>query len=409
MNRKLRTPPVTDQSQVAPVGDTIEGYLACLPNPPWDLEGFSWPKPQGTNRDAFLAPLADSVDQAAGWVETNTHGPRWLSMLRELVAHLDLGCGLPEHGVAVQQISEHVEPACNSAEERESAAKRLKKIAEGMRFYLKNFEPKIPEDWEAPNAWDKIVGQTAHAIHEEIQRAALYCRAWNAPHQNHPCGEGDTAGELWSRPWACVSHPWFAQGCRVQIQDGDVLERELRNYIQAHRPHAFIACESVFLAIKDHNHEVSKLPPRALKDLGSGIRPSFLTWSQNLRKLASDWRILVCTESQTSTKFSMEGPSKTNVTDSLSQFRKEEIKPKRIHPSQWRGKGKLRLLEYLLKNPTATLRKNILSGASQYGAGKGSSVDACLSDLIYFKWLDSGELGMCLNSNAIEKAKKVLK
>ena len=326
MKRKAKTRPVTEQQLVDPIEHAIPGFLAHLPNPPWQVTGFSWPRPQGADRDAFLVPMAIALEQAAQWVQSNAHGPRWLSMLRDLAVHLDLGCSLPEHGVVVQQIRDHVEYKWNSAEERATAAQRLRKLAEGMRFYVQSREPRPVRSWEAPSSWPSDVRHTAHAIQDEVERAAGYCRAWSQQPVNHPCHEGDSAGELWARPWAHADDLYLAGNCRVQIRDGDVLERELRNFIDFHRADAKSRSDAFFAAVSAYNGRVNGLKPRALKDNDLQAIPSFLTWSQELRKLASDWRILVCTESLPSAHPSIASSPAATMKPVLTEWRHKAIR-----------------------------------------------------------------------------------
>lgn len=327
MKKKAKTPPVTEQQLMDPIEHAVLGYLARLPNPPWEAADFFWPRPQGADRDAFLDSMAASLDQAAQWVADDAHGPCWLSMLRNLAVHLDLECSLPEHGEVIRQMRERLSGVSVSASERVTEATRLRSLAAGMRYYLQNPEMNAAPSWQAPHSWDERYRQTAQDIHSDLERAANYSQAWSLfdpRRQSHPCHEGDTAGELWSRRWCATYNGWFAAGFRIFI-NGQVREREFRNFIRLHRPHLNNACETVFLAIEAHNREVSILKPRALKDQDIDKIPPFTQWGQRLRELASDWRTLVCFEERPVIFFTRPVAAQSLQPVAISVWRQEVI------------------------------------------------------------------------------------
>ncbi len=320
-------------------------HLKQLPDPPWEMSEFSWPSPSG-NRDDCLSKLAASLGQAAAWVEADEHGPRWLTMLREFADHLDHKCGLPCHGAVVKGMV--VPQTASSAEARLSTSSRLRSMAAGIKFYTEHCSDCSGSllTWEAPMSWPPPVRQAAHAIGEEIVRAARYCGAWSSLRgvpNGHPCQEIDTAEELWSRPYAHRNDYWLRGNCRVIPYDGDRLWACLLSFLSVHRQSVMPSFDAVRAAVELHNERCEKeLPPRSLVSLGYAALPAFVAWSQELIKLSDRWAFSVCCEPPPSTV--PEAKEGHPVRPGLETLRER-------HPVLLSKSGPLAILRVLLSDP----------------------------------------------------------
>jgi len=326
------------------------------PNPPW--ESVQWPRPTAAGDTVFMPAMAAGLEQAAEWVTADTHGPRWLTMLRDLARHLDRGCNLPAHARVLGIFSEqwkglHIGDRTVEEAQREQAilrasfVDRLHALAGGMRFYVERRQPRPARAWNAPTSWGKEAQDAAHAIGEEIERVSRFCAAWahfGVP-AGHPCQELDCAPELWSRDWLRPDqNSWLRANCRVSEwkRHWDVLGALFQYHVKDRLP----VFEQIQQATNDHNAQVeAQCPARTIGD--SDESPPFHSWSLALDQMATHWRIGVVGEV---TGTGVVGQSNITSTSVPAPSLRGMIDLQGSHPVAHK-RGPAAVLRVLLKDP----------------------------------------------------------